>query len=456
MEQINLNNYIKEQNLCSKLQTGIRLNGQLSSVLFFLDEFVSDCAIEFVRLKGSDSSIILNEKEYSINELTKININSNIIKVTRPANAKGHIIISKIFVNQDFGKDPIKTNVVNCLTSSDKVKGVRKTDYGIFASEGAEISDESGIKFVETDPPNSWVRQGEKIVFVHPCKLLGIWLVNNPVIETDKKDTDKKETDKKETDKTPPIDKFKFSIFNKLHFDDIDSELWFQRIRDAGYLKQLKSNTSFISIDKKPIYDRVFVSEFSTNSNLDNLKSTKTILTPSLINYILLKKKFPKKNIKICGRLLPIVEFTNSEKSNQVLLFNKDIDTTKKIVDEWDGSIGKLVVVGCDIDKPGVNSIKENLSLKEVVSLFASSSLILDIGICNNYISSILELAMGTNSIVFTNNSKYIMCDNVFFINKECNIIQEIKKLKNKIIDFKIKETYQKIFTNNLEMVFND
>lgn len=441
MEQINLNNYIKEQNLCSKLQTGIRLNGQLSSVLFFLDEFVSDCSIEFVRLKGSDSSIVLNEIEYPINEITKININSNIIKVTRPTKAKGHIIISKIFVNQDFGKDPIKTNVVNFLTSYGKLKGVRKTEYGIFASEGAEISNESGIRFIETDPPNSWVRQGEKIVFVHPCKLLGIWLVNNSDVETDK---------------TPPIDKFKFSIFNKLYFDDIDSELWFQRIRDAGHLRQLKSKTSFVKIDKKPIYDRVFVSEFSTDSNLDNLKSAKTILTPSLINYILLKEKFPQKNIKICGRLLPIVEFSVTEKNNHVLLFNKDINTTKKIIDGWDESIGKLVVVGCDIDKPGVNSIKEILPLKEVMSLFASSSLILDVGVNNNYISSVLELAIGTNSIILTNNSKYIMCDNVSFINKDCNIVQEVKKLKNKTIDFKIKETYKKTFTNNLEMIFND
>lgn len=437
--------HIIEQKNCLLLQTGLRINNN-GFVSFNFN--TSKCIIEIISLRGADNLIIINGTQHLLNpnSPTLINVYSNIIKICRINKSRGHIVISNVF--DDSNVESASVNLKNI-----KFKGIQNTNFGTFAQEFAEIEDKSLNLNLETDPYNSWIRKGEKIIFINPCRIISIEEIVAP------------------PPPPPPLPPPPFPpimvplvptivpvlvsnlsspVKEKFHFDDVDSELWFKRIEKNIKIGQFKNPISFCKINTTPTHERIFINEFCSNENLDNLHYAKTIITPSLINYILLRNKFPNKNIKICGRLLPI-EIKECKKQNQVLLFNKDNEKTKKIIDSWDESVGKLVVVGFVADNKNVTSIVDNLSLEEISSLILSSDIILDIGICNNYISSILEFAIGVNVFIITNNVKYIMCKNVKFTNDGCNI----SKIKIDKCNYNLKENYQKTFYENTNTIFN-
>jgi len=442
--------HIIEQKNCLLLQTGLRINNN-GFVIFNFN--TSKCIIEIISLRGADNLIIVNGTQHLLkpNSPTLINVYSNMVKICRINKSRGHIVISNIF---DDNTEEENVNLKNI-----KFKGIQNTNFGTFAQEFAEIEDKYLNLNLETDPYNSWIRKGEKIIFINPCRIIsivGIVASELPVptptpltLSTPTPPT----TPTTSTPLTPltPTVTAQSIIKDKYHFDDIDSELWFKRIEKNIKIGQFKTPISFCKINTTTTHERIFINEFYLNENLDNLHCAKTIITPSLINYVLLKNKFPNKNIKICGRLLPI-EIKECKKQNQVLLFNKDSEKTKKIIDEWDESVGKLVVVGFVTSNKKVTSIVDNLSLEEISSLILSSDVILDIGICNNYISSILEFAIGVNISIITNNVRYIMCKNASFINNEF----DISKIKIEKHNYKLKENYQKIFYESINTIFKE
>lgn len=448
MKPICIQKYIKGQKNCSFLQNGLRLNNNASFVNFQFELGALKYIIEVLSLRGADHSVVINGTPFLLkpNNPTFIDVHSNVVQVCRSNKARGHIIISNVFFDDLSTQNDLNdTNLFRQIVKLGKLKGIKQNNLGVFACEFAEFGNEKLVLGLETDPHDAWIRKNGKIIFIRPCRIFYVKLEEEQTVIKEPKEEPKEELN------------FKISTSNIPYFDDIDSELWFKRLFDVGYVPKLKNKIAFCKVETKPMCDVVFVNEFSTNSNLDNLNCTKTIITPSLINYILLKNKFPNKEIRICGRLLPIINYNDVIRGNGILLFNKDSNKTMKIVEQWDDFIGELCVIGYNTNKSGVMSIMDNLSLEELLHLISNSFLILDNGICSNYMSSILELAIGTNSLFLTNNSKYIMHENCYFI-KGNNIIKEIINLKNKPLKiFKNKdEEYKKKFIENINLLFGD
>ena len=190
MTQINLKNYIKEQNLCSKLQTGIRLNGQGSFVNFQFDAGVAKYTIEFVALRGADHSIIINGTPHLLkpNTSTFIDVHFNNVNIKRSGKACGHIIVSRVFDDKQIIQTDNEINnlydsflKISKLKGVHVLKGIHKTDIGLFAKEFAEIENEKLIISLETDPYNSYIRKNNKIIFIHPCRILTTNIVKNIV-----------------------------------------------------------------------------------------------------------------------------------------------------------------------------------------------------------------------------------------------------------------------------------
>jgi GT2 family glycosyltransferase len=187
MEQINLHNSIVEQQYCSKVGVDLRLNGERSSVRF---SFSRNGFIEFFRIKGSDINIIVNGTTHVLNPMkpTLISV-SNDVLISRPKGAKGHILVSKLFLEDVVLDEVIEapTFVSNdidlFLRKIGRASGIKKTDFGIFASELAEIDNEADILDLQTDPPNGWVRKGNKIVFIYPCRIFDVIMNTNAVID---------------------------------------------------------------------------------------------------------------------------------------------------------------------------------------------------------------------------------------------------------------------------------
>jgi hypothetical protein len=186
MEQINLHNAIIEQQYCSKVGVGLRLNGERSSVRF---SFSRNGFVEFFRIKGSDINIIVNGTTHVLNPMkpTLISV-SNDVLISRPKGAKGHILVSKLFLEDVVLEEVVEapTFVSNdidlFLRKIGRASGINKTDFGIFASELAEIDNEADILDLQTDPPNGWVRKGNKIVFIYPCRIFDVIMNTNAVI----------------------------------------------------------------------------------------------------------------------------------------------------------------------------------------------------------------------------------------------------------------------------------
>jgi hypothetical protein len=225
-------------------------------------------------------------------------------------------------------------------------------------------------------------------------------------------------------------------ITNSINFSTEGSELWFNRLLKNHTLTKQISDISFCSLDDKPIHPRVFIEEFNTeNLNTNNFikfMDSSEIITPSLSNYILLKNIFQNKRITISGRLIPlsknISEFNSEDK---VVLFNKNEKYTKSIIENWDKSFGELIVIGGNVSNENVTLINDVLSLEDLFSIITKSYLVLDIGECSHYISSIIEIARYLNKPVLTNNVRYIIYDSISFINNENDIESITNSIKN-------------------------
>jgi len=187
VKQLDLHSVIISQQYCCKVGASLRLNGERSSVRFLLPR---EGFVEFFRVRGSDVNIIVNGATHVLNPTkpTLIKTASDVV-ISRPRGATGHILVSKLFVEDIIVSEPVEipTFISNdmdlFLRKIGKSSGINKTDFGVFASEAAEIDNEADILDLQTDPPNGWIRKNGKIVFIYQCRIFDITMNTSAVIE---------------------------------------------------------------------------------------------------------------------------------------------------------------------------------------------------------------------------------------------------------------------------------
>jgi len=401
------------------------LQPKSGSISFDFGSEATRCVFRIKRVSGNGLIFISSggkSKEVQVGSMSgqavSCDIDKGKVQLHRTIRSRGDLLILDVVVYKN------KVNWSAEIKKCEEYSNLRIADDELFAEEGGFVRGD--VTEIETDPTGSFIRTGSVIRFTKSCRVTGLKFLHQGLAKLSN-----------------------IVLHGHPHFADEDSELWFKRIRDEGYEKQISSDISFCNTKTKPIYDKVFLSEFDINSNedLSAFESSKLIITPSVSNYAILKNKFPNKNVIINGRLLP-PKTCNTKKQDQVLAFCKNIAQINKVANVWDPAMGKLLIIGakepCNV--PGVVAIKEVLTLDALVSFMASSLLILDIGLCSHYISSIAELAKGTNSNLLTNNTRYVGYKNGYFIKND--ILDQIKRIKP--TQFVISNEYSDIFTKCL------
>jgi hypothetical protein len=191
MIEINTNDlskYINVSRASHMTGKGLALKNDKSRVHFKFDALnPSKCSIMISRGRGSDGKVIINNVEHVLPTRNKeIEINGKEITVVRPQNSRGEIYINQIKLdNEDRQEDKVNMScdLPTFLKRIGKTKGIKRTDVGLMASEYAEISKGNEIEELETDPPVAYKRDGDKIIFIHPCRIFNVKMVGDYVPE---------------------------------------------------------------------------------------------------------------------------------------------------------------------------------------------------------------------------------------------------------------------------------
>ena len=195
MQPISYENYVIKQNSCMRNKGSICLNGDRGYLSFDFN-VEKKLVLEFNRQRGADSIIIINKCSYILNpnKSIKINIIAKNIEICRAKDARGLIILTNVYEDIEEKKDDKNVIVMqqtweNFIKKSGRIKGIKKTDNGVFATENAELNNPD-ILDVETDPPGCWIKKNDSIVFIHPCRVFGIKTSNDKPLTIENKQID--------------------------------------------------------------------------------------------------------------------------------------------------------------------------------------------------------------------------------------------------------------------------
>ena len=470
MTQINLKNYIKEHGLCSTLQTGIRLNGQGSFVNFQFDAGVAKYTIEFVALRGADHSIIINGTPHLLkpNASTFIDVRFNNVNIKRSGKACGHIIVSRVFDDKQIIQTDNEINnlydsflKISKLKGVHVLKGIHKTDLGLFAKELAEIENEKLILSLETDPYNSYIRKNNKIIFIYPCRILATNIVKN-IVEVQPEPTKFEEQDfvidsvvqdcvqdyvqdcvqdyvvqdyniKNLLDNFAILDVCNNNTNNTLSINgvfelsDFKSKLWYSRcanfFSNIGYT--FKNGIAFNNANKskfepdiqlndienvfepsKRLFIHPCINGFKFNEKqISILKSCEKIFTPSYVDFFNLKPIIS--NVSLGYLPWPYVDGKYNTK-DYYIYFEECPELTNVLVNCWDGE-KKLYIVGSQNRLPNKFNRIFNFEKYEVLCKYILESLgVIYLSRNVHHISGLIELAINCKIPVLTNNHHYI------------------------------------------------
>lgn len=175
---------------------------------------------------------------------------------------------------------------------------------------------------------------------------------------------------------------------------------------------------------------KIFVEEWNTRqkpSDADRaiLGQCGTIITPSFVNYQILKQTFPSKEILCIPRMWPVYNTTPNVSERYFVYFEKFNKITDALINSWLSTYPKLYIVGSTAKIRAANTqhISEYVDYSELLSYIIGSQAIIDISDNNNYMSGINNLAIHNKINLITNNLAYFVNDytTVKFINSTIN-----------------------------------
>lgn len=153
-------------------------------------DYSCDCTLRFVKKSGNGKvsvSTLVNNLEIDL--LTKtshsfdINIGNNkVIEISRPIDSIGEVILEEIVFKSDTIEEKrVPANWKSIIDKCGKYSCLRLIDNNLFASSGGFIEKGDYISSIETNPPNSFRRNGSKIVFINNCEILSLNISDHQV-----------------------------------------------------------------------------------------------------------------------------------------------------------------------------------------------------------------------------------------------------------------------------------
>jgi SAM-dependent methyltransferase len=211
-------------------------------------------------------------------------------------------------------------------------------------------------------------------------------------------------------------------------------------------------NVIMCSIDNLIASNRIWIEEWVgelSESHLSILRGCQNILTPSLVNAQEILKHIPAANVLRVEKPWPMIPAI-AVKNDYFIYFEKSEEITRILLQSWNDTFGKLIVVGSRlILPPFAEFISDTVDYNNISSLLMGAKAIIDIAPNNYYMSGVLNLANALSLPIITNNQAYfnmngsipIMQDNSIYPTME-NITKSIGKLVNSISKVKFNELY--------------
>lgn len=172
--------YIESSLNCIFSSKGLLLKNSKSTVRINLEKFEPQkCVLNIWRDVGSDDEVIINKELVKLipNKYNLFTISDPEIIINRIGKGTGNIYLSKIELYDE--KIETQSVVMNkdwteFLRTFGDIKGIKLTDIGLMAAEYAEIPNADSILNILTDPPNSYVKKNNKLIFINPCRIFDI------------------------------------------------------------------------------------------------------------------------------------------------------------------------------------------------------------------------------------------------------------------------------------------
>lgn len=233
---------------------------------------------------------------------------------------------------------------------------------------------------------------------------------------------------------------------------DIKSRHWYNRMSSSfqkldycydgiAYYGKMSSalnpNIVIASVDFLPRCSDVYLQEIPNNYVFNEnqvilLRNYKRIITSSMRDYYKIRPQTNKDNIQILP--LPWVYIhDNYDKKNHSIYFEENEQATKRLIESWDVSFGKLYIVGSTVGTTGnIESVSQYEPYKELVKLIVESRNLIYISENYHHKSGLIDLALHSNCNIITNNHEYIGRSNIIRNNLEG--LPDVVDIKKSII----------------------
>lgn len=220
-------------------------------------------------------------------------------------------------------------------------------------------------------------------------------------------------------------------------------------------------NIGISNLDCLSIYNKLIINEYSgtiSSNHSKILESCEEIYTPSLINYIDLKRNH--KNVHLINKYWANID-APLIKNNKFIYFEKDPEITKEFIDAWGDRNENIIIVGSRLPlKESFEYFSEYESYESLYKLIIGSRGVIDIGYNFHYSSGILNLCKYNNINIYTNNYQYFTenNDNIFYIgnnkflfNKE-SFRYRINDFINSKNNYKYNSEYNKLIIEEMRL----
>ncbi|MFA6201508.1 MAG: hypothetical protein WC679_13995, partial [Bacteroidales bacterium] len=186
-----------------------------------------------------------------------------------------------------------------------------------------------------------------------------------------------------------------------------------------------QANLVFGSLGFLKPSNRIFVEEWNTRQRPSEedtaiLNQCDAIITPSFINFQILKQTLPDKYILCMPRFWPAYSVPQVTAGRYYLYFEKFPKVTEMLIKCWKPTYQKLFIVGSTAElKENMQHLSEYTDYSLLLSHILGAESIIDISDNTNYMSGINNIAIHNNVNLITNNLAYFANDyaNVKFIN---------------------------------------
>lgn len=205
---------------------------------------------------------------------------------------------------------------------------------------------------------------------------------------------------------------------------------WFPKIvlTPLNSDKSVKLSISHAGYIKKA--DNIWIDAFDSLNELDiiALNKAKNVFSPSECNIKELKGKLNEGvNIKMMRRPAPCPPLTDMpyfNNMNYILSFDRNEESTKKIINSWEEGMPNLAIVGIRGNHPKhIIPINEFIPFSKLAFIIKNAKCVVDISKFD-YESSYLNLALALGTPVVTNNN---LTDKRSVINEESDLTKTIK-----------------------------